>query len=132
VTAGRRASSWGSDRRFVMSFRERGVTMARGTTTSLNEAATATGVWQPGAVLENLRSACPFVHYGPLSEAHERGTAVETMWSIYRQTTASHVDHDLVEAAYAQPQLRALFPSTATGRRTSAAAPDSPTPTTFR
>ncbi|WP_405976605.1 DUF6193 family natural product biosynthesis protein [Streptomyces sp. NBC_00988] len=32
------------------------------------------------------------------------------MWTIYRQTTASHVDHDLIEASYAQPQLRALFP----------------------
>ncbi len=98
------------DRCFVMSFWERGVTLAKGTTTSLNEAATATGVWQSGATLENLQSACPFVSYGPLAEAHERGTAVETMWTIYRQTTASHVDHDLIEAAYAQPQLRALFP----------------------
>jgi len=93
-----------------MSFWERGVTMAKGTTTSLNEAATATGVWQSGANLKDLQSACPFVSYGPLAEAHERGTAVETMWTFYRQTTVSHVDHDLIEAAYVQPQLRALFP----------------------
>lgn len=32
------------------------------------------------------------------------------MWTIYRQTTASHVDHDLIEASYAHPQLQALFP----------------------
>lgn len=98
------------ERCFVMSFRERGVTMAKGDTTRLDEAATAIGVWQAGADLKDLRSACPFVHYGPLAEAHERGTAVETMWTIYRQTTATHVDHDLIEAAYAEPQLRALFP----------------------
>ncbi len=98
------------ERCFVMSFWERGVDMAAGTTTSLTEAATAVGVWQSGANLEDLRSACPFVHYGPLSEAHERGTAVENMWATYRQTAASHVDHDLIEAAYAQPQLRALYP----------------------
>ncbi|MGW5276230.1 DUF6193 family natural product biosynthesis protein [Streptomyces sp. NPDC004044] len=93
-----------------MNFWERGVAMAKGTTTTLNEAATATGVWQSGATLEDLQSACSFVHYGPLAEAHERGDAVETMWTIYRQTTASHVDHDLIEACYAQPQLRVLFP----------------------
>jgi hypothetical protein len=98
------------DRCFIMNFWERGVAMAKGTTTTLNDAATATGVWQSGATLEDLQSACPFVHYGPLAKAHERGDAVETMWTIYRQTTASYVDHDLIEACYAQPQLRALFP----------------------
>ncbi len=55
------------DRCFGMSFWERGVAMAKGTTTSLDEAAMATGVWQSGANLEDLRSACQFVHYGPLA-----------------------------------------------------------------
>lgn len=98
------------ERCFVLSFWERGVAMAKGNTTSLDEAATALGVWQSGADLKGLRSACPLVDYGPLAEAHERGTAVETMWAIYQQTAATHVDHDLIEAAYAEPQLRALFP----------------------
>ncbi|WP_160161662.1 DUF6193 family natural product biosynthesis protein [Embleya hyalina] len=93
-----------------MSFRERGVAMAKGNTTSLEEAATAMVVWQSGADLKDLQAACPFVRYGAMAEAHERGTAVETMWTIYRQTAAGHVDHDLIEAAYAEPQLRALFP----------------------
>ncbi|MCT9010270.1 DUF6193 family natural product biosynthesis protein [Streptomyces rhizosphaerihabitans] len=47
---------------------------------------------------------------GPLTEAPERGTKVETAWASYRQTPALHVDHFLIEAAYDQPQLRALFP----------------------
>lgn len=98
------------ERCFLISLWEYGVQMATGTTTSLNEAATATGVWQSGANLEALRAACPFVRYSSLAEAHERGTAVEAKWTIYRQTAASHVDHDLIEAAYAQQQLRALFP----------------------
>jgi hypothetical protein len=98
------------ERCFIMRFWERGVTMAEGTTTSLDEAAKALGLWQSGVDLKDLRLACPFVHYGPLAEAHERGTAVETMWTIYRNSTAAHVDHDLVEAAYAEPRLRALFP----------------------
>ena len=66
--------------------------------------------WQSGAPLRNLRDACPFIQYGPLAEAHERGDAVEAMWTIYRHSSASHVDHELIEAAYAQPQLRTLFP----------------------
>ncbi|MFF3411392.1 DUF6193 family natural product biosynthesis protein [Streptomyces sp. NPDC002742] len=56
------------------------------------------------------KSACPFVDYSPLAEAHERGDAVEAQWTSYRHTTARHMDHELIEAAYAQPQLRALFP----------------------
>lgn len=99
-----------TDRSFIMNFWERGVLMAEGTTTSLDAAATATGVWQSGTNLEGLRSVCPFVEYGPLAEAHERGDAVEAKWTIYRQTSASHVDHELIEAAYAEPRLRALFP----------------------
>ncbi|MET7642504.1 DUF6193 family natural product biosynthesis protein [Streptomyces sp. NPDC005426] len=98
------------NRCFIMSFWDRGVAMAKGTTTILNEAAAATGLWQSGANVEDMASACPFVHPGPLAEAHERDTAVETKWTIYRQTAASHVDHDLIEASYAQPRLRALFP----------------------
>jgi uncharacterized protein DUF6193 len=99
-----------TDRSFIMNFWERGVLMAKGTTPSLDAAATATGVWQSGTSLEGLRSACPFVEYGPLAEAHERGDAVEAKWTIYRHTSASHVDHELIEAAYAEPRLRALFP----------------------
>ncbi|MFJ3902828.1 DUF6193 family natural product biosynthesis protein [Streptomyces sp. NPDC090025] len=93
-----------------MSFWERGVAMAKGSATTVNEAATAMGVWQSGGGLADLRSACPYVRYGPLAEAHERGTAVEAKWEIYRRSTAPHVDHDLIEACYAQPRLRALFP----------------------
>ncbi|MFI6288634.1 DUF6193 family natural product biosynthesis protein [Streptomyces sp. NPDC051018] len=32
------------------------------------------------------------------------------MWTVYRQATASSVDHGLIEAAYAEPELRVLFP----------------------
>lgn len=97
-------------RSFLMRFWEHGVTIATGTTSSLNEAATATAVWQSGANPEALLSACPFVHSGPLTEAPERGTEVETAWARYRQTPATHVDHFLIEAAFNQPPLRALFP----------------------
>jgi hypothetical protein len=34
----------------------------------------------------------------------------EAAWAGYRTCTAPYVDHALIEAAYADPQLRTLFP----------------------
>ncbi|MEW1638143.1 DUF6193 family natural product biosynthesis protein [Streptomyces sp. NPDC093801] len=99
-----------AERAFIVNFRERGVMMARGTTTSLDAVVSAIGAWQSGTTLARLKSACPFVGHGPLAEAHERGDAVEAQWTRYRHTAARHVDHELIEAAYARPRLRALFP----------------------
>jgi hypothetical protein len=98
------------ERWFLMEFWDRGVMMASGKTGDLPSAAAAIGLWQAGSRLRELRSACPFVRYSALAEAHERGDAVQAQWALYRRTPASHVDHDLIEAAYAQPPLRALFP----------------------
>lgn len=98
------------ERHFLMEFWDRGVMMAKATTGDLSEAAQAIGLWQAGSRLHKLQTACPFVQYGALAEAHERGEAVEATWAIYRTTSAGHVDHDLIEAAYAQPRLRALYP----------------------
>lgn len=95
---------------FLMDFWDRGVMMARATMGDLSAAAQAVGLWQAGSRLHELRADCPFVQYGPLAEAHERGEAVEATWAMYRTTTARHVNHDLIEAAYAQPRLRALYP----------------------
>ncbi|MEU4220785.1 DUF6193 family natural product biosynthesis protein [Actinoplanes sp. NPDC026623] len=44
------------------------------------------------------------------AEADELSIAVETRWTIYRQSAPPYVDHALIEAAYAEPRLRALFP----------------------
>ncbi|RKS79602.1 hypothetical protein BZB76_1077 [Actinomadura pelletieri DSM 43383] len=98
------------ERRFLMQFWQRGVMMADAETADLSAAARAIGVRQSGRCLSELKSACPFVQYNSLAEAHERGNAVEAQWAIYRRTSAPHVDRELIEAAYAQPRLRALFP----------------------
>ncbi|WP_162908384.1 DUF6193 family natural product biosynthesis protein [Allorhizocola rhizosphaerae] len=100
------------ERWFLMEFWERGVRMADGKTTDLAAAAGATGLWQTGSRLRELQAAWPFVRYGKLAEAYEHGNPVETKWEIYRQSQARHIDHDLIEAAYAQPKLRELFPFT--------------------
>ncbi len=98
------------ERCLLMEFWSQGVMMAKAKTGDLDAAAEAIGTWQAGYRLAELKSVCPFVEYGSLAEAHERGNAVEAQWVIYRTTAASHVDHDLIEAAYAQPELRVLFP----------------------
>lgn len=100
------------ERWFLQEFWERGVMMASGKTTELATAAGAIGLWQSGNTLRELHAAWPYVYYGELAEAYEHGDPVETKWRIYRQTRARHIDHDLIEAAYAQPRLRVLFPGT--------------------
>lgn len=112
VTDGQRHVSTvlGSEERwFLMEFRERGVTMARGNTTDLAAAADATASWQAGSDLAALSEAWPFVHYGELAQAYERGNPTQVEWEILRRPDGP-IDRDLLEAAYAQPALRMLFP----------------------
>ncbi len=104
------ANAASQERWFLMEFWDRGVMMAKAQTGDLSVAADAIGLWQAGSRLHELKAACPFVEYSPLAEAHERGAAVEAQWAIYRTTSARHVDHDLIEAAYTHPRLRTLFP----------------------
>ncbi|MBF6302650.1 hypothetical protein IU459_34700 [Nocardia amamiensis] len=106
----------GSEERwFLMEFWERGVMMAHGSTADLAASAGAIGLWQAGSRLRELQATWPFVRFGELTEAYELGDPVETRWKLYRQTRARHIDHDLIEAAYAQPRLRMLFPYTSHG-----------------
>ncbi|MEV4255134.1 DUF6193 family natural product biosynthesis protein [Spirillospora sp. NPDC049652] len=98
------------ERCLLMEFWDQGVMMAKARTGDLPAAAEAVGRWQAGTRVRELKTLCPFVEYGPLAEAYERGDAVEAEWASYRTTAAAHIDHDLIEAAYARPQLRALFP----------------------
>ncbi|QIS11556.1 DUF6193 family natural product biosynthesis protein [Nocardia arthritidis] len=100
------------ERWFSLQFWERGVMMASGGTVELDAAAGAVGLWQSGATLRDLRNGWSFVRYSELAEAYEHGDPVAVTWKSYRRTRASHIDHDLIEAAYAQPRLRVLFPFT--------------------
>ncbi|GAA3243849.1 DUF6193 family natural product biosynthesis protein [Actinocorallia longicatena] len=92
-----------------MEFWERGVTMARGKTTDLAAASGATAAWQTGSRLAALHEAWPFVHYGELAEAYERGNPTQVQWELLRRP-GGPIDPDLIETAYAQSALRMLFP----------------------
>ncbi|MGW0803621.1 DUF6193 family natural product biosynthesis protein [Nonomuraea sp. NPDC002799] len=98
------------ERCLLMEFWGQGVMMVEAQTSDLTSAAKAIRAWQEGSRLAEVKAACPFIEYGSLAEAHERGDAVAAKWVSYRTTSASHVDHDLIEAASTQPLLRALFP----------------------
>jgi hypothetical protein len=98
------------ERLFFVTFHERSVHMAKGNTSDLAAVVGAIGVWQAGSRLAELRTQWPFVTYGELAEAHERGDAVPVTWKIYREAVVFYIDNALIEAAYEQPRLRALFP----------------------
>ncbi len=103
----------GSQQRwFIMEFWERGVCMACGKTADLAASAGAIGRWQAGSRLRELQAARPFIRFDELAEAYERGDPVETQWKMYREARSPYIDHALIEAAYARPRLRMLFPYT--------------------
>lgn len=106
------------ERRFVVSGWSRGVELIRGDTDDLEEVAKATAAWHAGASLHELAARCPFVTFGELAEAHERGPAdaVTVKWRQLREALQGGVPfptiRELVDTAYAEPRLRMLFPFT--------------------
>ncbi|MFE3953713.1 DUF6193 family natural product biosynthesis protein [Nocardia sp. NPDC059091] len=57
---------------------------------------------------------CERGHCRPTGDSHDDGGGpVEAKWDFYR-THAYYPYHDLIEAAYAEPQLRMLFPYSST------------------
>jgi hypothetical protein len=88
-----------------------------GDTDDLAEIAKAARAWHAGATLIEIRAAAPFVHlsgrFEVVDDDPEQLTASE--WRHMR-TEASEADwpeyQALIEAAYAEPTLRALYPFT--------------------
>lgn len=97
-------------RLFNIEFSERGVCMASGSTTELATCVGPVVAWQAGADLEQLCAAAPFIRPTALGLAFEQGTAVEFIWNQFLES--EYHDPALLEAAYAQPALRALRPYT--------------------
>lgn len=106
------------ERWFIISIWSRGVQMTMGKTKGLDAVVTAAGAWTSGASLTDLHARCPFLEISDLALAHEQGPAaavtenwhqLRTRWSAdprFRRTA------DVIEAAYAEPTLRQLFPYT--------------------
>jgi len=106
------------ERWFMVSGWSRGVELIRGRTQDLHEVARAAAAWRSGASLHELHELCPFVTFGELAQAHERGPAdaVAVKWRLLRESMRAGLPlpavRDLVEAAYAEPKLRQLYPFT--------------------
>lgn len=83
---------------------------ARGRTTELQTVVDIAHAWQVGTSVAELRTRWPFLKIDELTLAHERGEAVAFKWQLVRNAPDRLIDHDLVEAAYANPLLRSLFP----------------------
>ncbi|WP_405940911.1 DUF6193 family natural product biosynthesis protein [Streptomyces sp. NBC_00207] len=106
-------------RSFAVNCRADGAPMARGATADLSEAAGALHSWLQGLRVPELSARWPFLGSGEPSgkpsEAGEPGDAVSVRWRQVRASAAGPLYaplYELVEAAFAEPRLRALCPRT--------------------
>ncbi|WP_345942853.1 DUF6193 family natural product biosynthesis protein [Streptomyces sp. SID486] len=115
-----RISAWHYEQRWSISGTESsvGATLIEGTTDDLAEVAKAAWAWHDGEPLRGIRQTAPFVHLTGRFEVpdHDPARLAESEWQCMRQEAAElEVDWQeayqaLIEAAYAEPSLRALFP----------------------
>ncbi|MET8943891.1 DUF6193 family natural product biosynthesis protein [Streptomyces sp. NPDC004542] len=105
-----------TERVFLIAAWGQGVNLTNGSTPDLTALAVAAAAWHEGVTLAELRTAAPFMDFGALALAHERGPeyAVAEKW---RRCLEPHPyrDLDMIRAAHAEPRLRALFPFTSHG-----------------
>jgi len=94
-----------------------GVALVSGATQDLREVVRAAAAWRRGASLDEIQQAAPFVEYKDLART-QRGPAdaVAEKWRWLRHHWGRDDRFpfvaDLIEAAYAVPQLRQLYPYT--------------------
>ncbi|NUK33309.1 hypothetical protein HRW16_02540 [Streptomyces lunaelactis] len=96
-----------------------GMALIEGGTEDLAQVARAAQAWHEGVALSDIRQAAPFVHLTGRFEVpdHDPVRLTESEWQHVR-TEASTLErpwdayHALVEAAYAEPALRGLYPFT--------------------
>ncbi|MEV7170438.1 DUF6193 family natural product biosynthesis protein [Streptomyces sp. NPDC093224] len=93
-----------------------GVELVTGVTPDLHAVVRAGVAWGAGKRLAELTALFPFLQFGELAAAHERGPAavVDVQWRLMREQAANATEFRefglLVEAAHAEPRLRQLYP----------------------
>ncbi|MFE4172936.1 DUF6193 family natural product biosynthesis protein [Streptomyces sp. NPDC056909] len=115
-------SAWSHERRWSIRGEEpfQGMPLIEGRTDDLAEVARAARAWHDGATLDDIRQAAPFVHLTGRFEVPDNDPArlTESEWQGMRQEAAEleaawrETYHSLIEAAHAEPALRALYPFT--------------------
>ncbi|MFD9354720.1 DUF6193 family natural product biosynthesis protein [Streptomyces sp. NPDC060031] len=115
-------SAWEHERRWSIRGTEpfEGAVLMDGETDDLAQLARAARAWHDGASLADIRQAAPFVHLTGRFEVPDLDPArlTESEWQYMRQQ-ASELEYAwqqtyqaLIEAAHAEPALRALYPFT--------------------
>ncbi|MFE6715127.1 DUF6193 family natural product biosynthesis protein [Streptomyces sp. NPDC057695] len=93
-----------------------GVELVTGVTPDLHDVVRAGVAWGAGQPLAELTAQLPFLRFGELAAAHERGPAavVDVQWRLMREQAATATEFRefglLVEAAHAETRLRQLYP----------------------
>ncbi|MFD9427219.1 MULTISPECIES: DUF6193 family natural product biosynthesis protein [unclassified Streptomyces] len=115
-------SAWSHERRWSIRGTEpfQSMPLIDGRTDVLADIARATRAWHDGLFLDDIRRAAPFVHLTGRFEVPDNDPArlTESEWQGLRQEAAEleyvwqETHQSLVEAAHAEPALRALYPFT--------------------
>lgn len=105
-------------RAFQVIGRSGGVDIVTGVTEDLREVVAVGAAWGAGTTVPRMRETFPFLQFVPVAEAHERGpaAAVAAQWETLRDEASATPEFPefaaVLEAAYAEPRLRWLFPFT--------------------
>ncbi|MFD4907558.1 DUF6193 family natural product biosynthesis protein [Kitasatospora purpeofusca] len=112
-------TAWAVERRWAVrgceSFQD--LALVEGDSQDLAQVVQAAKAWHDGADLADIHRAAPFVHLTGRYEVpdHDPVRLTESEWQHLR-TEAGEADwpeyHALIEAAYAEPALRGLYPFT--------------------
>jgi hypothetical protein len=115
-------SAWSHERRWSIRGTEpfQSLSLIDGRTDDLAEVARAARAWHDGAALNDIRKAVPFVHLTGRFEVPDLDSArlVESEWQSMRVEAGElgyawqKTYQALIEAAHAEPALRALYPFT--------------------
>ncbi|MET9591862.1 DUF6193 family natural product biosynthesis protein [Streptomyces sp. NPDC006516] len=116
-------TGWSRERRWSVRGADsfQGLALIDGETHDLAAVARASGAWHDGASLEDIRRVAPFVHLTGRFDVPDNDPErlARSEWQHLRQEAAEREEaagpanhRALVEAAYAEPALRALYPFT--------------------
>lgn len=97
------------EREFLLSFTDTGTSWARAATPDPAGAVLAAEGWLSGLTPRELAARWSFVRLDELLLAYEEGNEVEVAWRLIRQDVSEEWSA-VVEAAYARPELAAMFP----------------------
>jgi len=83
---------------------------ACGSAPALGDVAEVIDAWRRGVLLGPLRERFPFIEFSKIAEGHERGTPVETAWSLLLADDTYISHREMLTALHSRRRLSELFP----------------------